>query len=178
MGKSDCEGLEVQIKKINNEKLKVILSSHDLNEKNIDIDSFLANTIESQDLFFEILDLAEEQFDFNIENNKAVVEAISLDNNLFILIITKLKNEFTAVATNSLKTFCFHQLDDFFSIYSLLEKDKLSSQNMYLYEWNQKYYLIIDTPSKQIENMLLEYTIPISYPSIGDVLIEHGNRVY
>ena len=64
---SDCE-VTVQIKKINNDKLKVILSSNDLDEKNIDVNSFLANSLESQDLFFEILDLAEEQYDFNIEN--------------------------------------------------------------------------------------------------------------
>ena len=83
----------MQIKKINNNKLKVILSLADLDENNVDIDSFLSNSIESQNLFFEILDLAEEQYGFNIEDNKAVVEAISLDNNIFVLTITKLKND-------------------------------------------------------------------------------------
>ena len=66
----------MQIKKINNNKLKVILSLTDLDKNNIDIDSFLSNSIESQNLFFEILDLAEEQYGFNIEDNKAVVEAL------------------------------------------------------------------------------------------------------
>ena len=60
----------MKIKKINNDKLKIIISSNDLDEKNIDIDSFLANPIESQNLFFEILDLAEEQYDFNVANMK------------------------------------------------------------------------------------------------------------
>ena len=59
----------MQIKKINNDKLKIILSSNDLDEKNVDVDSFLANPIESQNLFFEILDLAEEKYDFDIDNN-------------------------------------------------------------------------------------------------------------
>ena len=90
----------MQIKKINNNKLKVILSLTDLDKNNIVIDSFLSNSIESQNLFFEILDLAEEQYGFNIEDNKAVVEAISLDNNIFVLTITKLKNYTT---TNNLK---------------------------------------------------------------------------
>ena len=35
----------MQIKKINNDKLKVILNLNDLDEKNIDIDSFLSNPI-------------------------------------------------------------------------------------------------------------------------------------
>jgi negative regulator of genetic competence, sporulation and motility len=95
----------VQIKKINNNKLKVFLNSNDLNKKNIDVDSFLSNSIESQDLFFEILDLAEEKYDFIIENNKAVVETISLDNNIFVLTITKLKNIHENTSENSSKIF-------------------------------------------------------------------------
>ena len=37
----------MQIKKINSDKLKVILSSNDLNEKNINVDSFLSNSIDN-----------------------------------------------------------------------------------------------------------------------------------
>ena len=103
----------MKIKKINNDKLKIILSSNDLDEKNIDIDSFLANPIESQNLFFEILDLAEEKYDFDIENNRAIVETISLDdNNIFILTITKLKNDI-GTYTHSSKAYCFEDINDF-----------------------------------------------------------------
>ena len=113
----------MKIKKINNDKLKIILSSNDLDEKNIDIDSFLANPIESQNLFFEILDLAEEKFDFDIENNRAIVETISLDdNNIFILTITKLKNDICTYNYSS-KAYCFESVNDLLGFYSILGKN-------------------------------------------------------
>ena len=168
----------MQIKKINNNKLKVILNSNDLSEKNIDIDSFLSNSIESQDLFFEILDLAEEQYDFNIENNKAVVEAINLDNNLFILTITKLKNDFKNSYDSSLKIFCFENMDDIFTIYNILSKNYANLENTYIYEFNNKYYLLLNNISNNIENILLEYSSPINNPLFFEsILVEHAKRI-
>jgi len=163
----------VQIKKINNNKLKVILSSRDLNEKNIDIDSFLSNSIESQDLFFEILDLAEEEYDFNIEDNKAVVETISLDNNIFVLTITKLKTNFESTYTTPSKIYCFENIDDVFNIYSYLDKD-----NTYIYELANSYYLLINNVTNNIENILTEYSVPIKNSCILEqILIEHGKKI-
>lgn len=168
----------MQIKKINNDKLKVILSSNDLGEKNIDVDSFLANSLESQDLFFEILDLAEEQYDFNIENNKAVVEAINLDNNLFILTITKLKNDFKNSYDSSSKIFCFENMDDIFTIYNILNKNNSNLENTYIYEFNNKYYLLLNNISNNIENILLEYSSPINNPLFFEsILVEHAKRI-
>lgn len=174
---SDCE-VTVQIKKINNDKLKVILSSNDLDEKNIDVDSFLANSLESQDLFFEILDLAEEQYDFNIEDNKAIVEAINLDNNLFILTITKLKSDFKNSYDSSSKIFCFENMDDIFTIYNILNKNNVNLENTYIYEFNNKYYLLLNNISDNIENILLEYSSPINNPLFFEsILVEHAKRI-
>ena len=174
---SDCEVI-VQIKKINNDKLKVILSSNDLDEKNIDIDSFLANSIESQDLFFEILDLAEEQYDFNIENNKAIVEAITLDNNIFILTITKLKSELKNSYNSSSKIYFFESIDDIFSIYNILNENNINLDNTYIYEFFNKYYLLSSNISDNIENILLEYSSPINNPLFFEsILVEHAKRI-
>lgn len=168
----------MQIKKINNDKLKVILSSNDLDEKNINVDSFLANSLESQDLFFEILDLAEEQYDFNIENNKAIVEAINLDNNLFILTITKLKSDFKNSYDSSLKIFCFENMDDIFTIYNILSKNYANLENTYVYEFLNKYYLLLNNISNNIENILLEYSSPINNPLFFEsILVEHAKRI-
>lgn len=163
----------MQIKKINNNKLKVIISSTDLDKKNIDVDSFLSNSIESQDLFFEILDLAEEEYDFNIENNKAVVETISLDNNIFVLTITKLKNNFENTYEIPSKIYCFENIDDIFNIYSFLDKD-----NTYIYEFSNNYYLLINNPDSNTENILTEYSVPIKNSCILEpLLIEHGKKI-
>ena len=163
----------MQIKKINNNKLKVILSTNDLNKKNIDVDSFLSNSIESQDLFFEILDLAEEELNFNIENNKAVVETISLDNNIFVLTITKLKNNFDNCYQNQTKIYCFETFDDIFNIYSFLDKD-----NTYVYEFSGNYYLVLNNITCNNQKILSEYSEPIKNSDILEsVLIEHGKKI-
>ena len=163
----------MQIKKINNNKLKVILSSNDLDKKNIDVDSFLSNSIESQDLFFEILDLAEEEYNFNIENNKAVVETISLDNNLFVLTITKLKNNSESTYKGPCKLYRFENINDILNIYYYLN---IANTNIYVFSNN--YYILFDNIDKKSENILLEYAIPINkYSIIEPILIEYGKRV-
>lgn len=167
----------MKIKKINNDKLKIILSSNDLDEKNIDVDSFLANPIESQNLFFEILDLAEEEYDFDIENNKAVIEAISLDNNIFILTITKLKNDICTYNFQS-QIYCFEDINDLLNFYSIAKKFNLDLSNISLYQLGNKYYFILEETNKILENFLFEFSYPVkNYSLIKDIFIEYGNKI-
>ena len=163
----------MQIKKINNNKLKVILSSNDLNKKIIDIDSFLSNSIEYQDLFFEILDLAEEKYDFDIENNKAIVETVSLDNNLFILTITKFKNDLVSTYSSSSKLYCFENIDDFMNIYNYL-----NNYNFTLYKFLNNYFLVIHNIDNSLNNLLSEYSISLEKSEhIESILLEHGKII-
>ena len=76
----------MQIEKVNKNKLKVILNTNDLKENHIDLNTFMANSLESQELFLDILDLAEEEFGFYVDNSKLVIESVSLANNIFIRI--------------------------------------------------------------------------------------------
>lgn len=163
----------MQIKKINNNKLKVILNSNDLNKKNIDIDSFLSNSIESQDLFFEILDLAEEEYDFNIDNNKAVIETISLDNNIFVLTITKLINSFENSSEKDCNIYRFENINDILNIYSFISKD-----NTYVYEINNYYYLFANNIDNNTKKILSEFSLPIkNNKNLEYILAEHGKKL-
>ena len=168
----------MKIKKINDDKLKILLSSNDLNEKNIEIDSFLANPIESQDLFFEILDLAEEKFDFEIENNKAIIEAISLDNNnLFILTITKLKND-TCTYNNYEKAYYFETTNDLLNFYSVIETNNMNLIKNNIYYYKNNYYILLDNKIKNLENTLLEFASPVkNFCALKDILIEYENKI-
>lgn len=167
----------MKIKKINNDKLKIILSSRDLDEKNIDVDSFLANPIESQNLFFEILDLAEEKYNFDIENNRAIVEAISLDdNNIFILTITKLKND-TCTYSNHSKAYCFENINDLLNFYSILEKNCLTAIKSNIYQLGNKYYFLLNEENTYLENFLLEFSYPLkNFSLLQDIFLEYGNK--
>lgn len=170
----------MQIKKINNDKLKVILNLNDLDEKNIDVDSFLSNPIESQNLFFEILDLAEEKYDFDIDNNKAVIEAISLDNNIFILTITRLKNDLCTYASEKFKIYCFEDINDLLNFYLFVQKNNIivDSLKSHIYLFGNKYYILLNEDNLFLENFLLEFSSPInSYNTVKDIFIEYGNKI-
>ena len=168
----------MKIKKINNDKLKIILSSNDLDEKNIDIDSFLANPIESQNLFFEILDLAEEKFDFDIENNRAIIETISLDNNnIFILTITKLKNDIYTYIHSS-KAYCFEDVNDLLNLYCVIEKNNNDIITSNIYQFENKYYFLLNEENKFLETFLLEFAYPLKdFSLLQDILLEYSKKI-
>ena len=167
----------MQIKKINNDKLKIILSSNDLDEKNVDVDSFLANPIESQNLFFEILDLAEEKYNFDIANNKAIVEAISLNNNIFILTITKFSTECPTYNQN-IKVYCFEDINDLLNLCSFTKRNHIHTPEIEIYNFSNKYYLILNEENTSLENVLLEFSTLLSNSSyIQDIFKEYGKRI-
>ena len=168
----------MKIKKINDDKLKIILSSNDLDEKNIDIDSFLANPIESQNLFFEILDLAEEKYDFDIDNNRAVIEAISLDNNIFILTITKLKNDSCTYCDNNSTIYRFDDINDLLNFYSFIKEKNIKLIDPFIYQFADKYYFFNNEKNINLENILLEFSYPIhNYNLAQDVFMEYGHKL-
>ena len=168
----------MQIKKINNNKLKVILNSNDLYEKNIDIDSFLANPIQSQNLFFEILDLAEEKYNFDIDNNRAVIEAISLDNNIFILTITKLKNDSCTYNTNNSTIYCFDTINDLLNFYTSIKEKHIKLLDPCIYQFEDKYYFSLNNNNKDLENLLLEFSSPINdYNLTQNIFMEYGKKL-
>lgn len=79
----------MKIEKINENKIRIIFSSDELIENNINIHSFLSNSIETQKLFLAILDIAHEDFGFDITNSNLSCETISFSNKQFVIIVTK-----------------------------------------------------------------------------------------
>jgi len=67
----------MKIEKLNENKIRIILNLDDLKEKNIDFHSFMSNSIESQDLFLDMLDKAEEEIGFITKDYKLIIEAIA-----------------------------------------------------------------------------------------------------
>ncbi len=73
----------MQIEKISENKIRIILNMQDLQEKNIDLHSFMSNSVESQDLFRYILTKAEKEFGFQTSDYKLMIEAISTPERKF-----------------------------------------------------------------------------------------------
>lgn len=167
----------MQIKKINNDKLKIILSSNDLDEKNVDVDSFLANPIESQSLFFEILDLAEEKYNFDIENNKAIIEAISLDNNIFILTITKISKD-CYTYNQKQKIYYFENINDLLNLYSFIKNNNICPPELEIYKFLNKYYMLLNEETPNFENILLEFShLQNNFSYLKDICVEYGTKI-
>ncbi len=73
----------MQIEKLNENKIRITLNLEDLKENNIDLHSFMASSIESQDLFYNMLDKAEREVGFKTENYKLMIEALAIPNRKF-----------------------------------------------------------------------------------------------
>lgn len=55
----------MKIEKLTENKIRIILDMQDLQEKNIDLHSFMSDSLESQDLFYDMLDKAEKEVRFS-----------------------------------------------------------------------------------------------------------------
>ncbi len=116
----------MKIEKVNDNKIKVMFNSSELEENNISVHSFLAGSSESQKLFLAILDIASEEFGFNTDNCKVSCETISFNNKNFVTIVTKSTNKST-ITSNS---------------YNLLDFTESLSQNSLSYPISLKSNLI------------------------------------
>lgn len=67
----------MKIEKITENKIRITLNVDDLREKNIDFHSFMSNSIEAQDIFFDMLKEAEEKVGFETKDYKILLEAMA-----------------------------------------------------------------------------------------------------
>lgn len=162
----------MQIEKVNNNKLKVILNINDLEKNNIDLNTFMANSLESQELFLDILDLAEEEFNFYVDNSRLIIESISISNNIFIFTITKLSDVNDLSSQNNI--YCFNNFDEFTSILPLVNKEIISNS----YTYQNKFYLIINKLDK-LNTIIEEFaSSKISSDYLESILLEHGSLCF
>ncbi len=158
----------MQIKKINNYKLEVVLNKDDLAQNDIDVNSFMANSLESQELFLDILDLAEEKFNFFVDNSKLAIESICLANNIFIFTITKLSEQENSNYSNYI--YCFNSFDNLSYILSIINNDSKATCYMY----NNKFYLIVEKSSKY-NSIINEFSDSKNkLECFENILMEHG----
>ena len=152
----------MKIEKLNENKIRITLNIDDLNEKDIDFHSFMSNSIESQEIFLEMLDKANKEVGFNTHNCKVMIEALAMSDGHFILTITRYKVEdekensskkkinFKRKSPNLNPTktiYSFYSFDEFCDFCNSLDKKILKSiskiaEAVELYVYNDVYYLI------------------------------------
>lgn len=156
----------MKFEKVNDDKIKITLSSADLKANDIDFHSFMSNSNETKSLFLSVLDKAERDYGFSTDNYRLKVETVALDNGNFILTITRSKDsslyntqelskkrfrvsrKVPNILSESL-VYKFNTFDDFCSFVEYISNsilsdiDKVSKSSM-LYSYNDNYYLVFN----------------------------------
>lgn len=183
----------MKFEKLNDNKIRIVLNNQDLQDKNIDFNSFMSNSIETQDLFLEILSKAEEKVGFVTKDYKIKIEALAMENGDFVVIVTRFETDNMKLAqsirkpkkvlTNSkLHTtsseclvYAFVNFDDFCSFSNEISSIKSYStlaKSIVLYTYNSTYYLLfkkVNTDHCEIKRFyatITEYATHVKNPDI------------
>ena len=172
----------MKIEKLSENKIRVIFNYEDLSNNNIDIHSFMSNSVESQSIFLNILNEAERKVGFITDNYKLSIEALALSNNTFIITITKMEKEFNKshrvhAQRNNFSNTISSKLIYKFSTYTdlICLKNFLKNYNSelfnkfiksyLLYEYNNFLFLIIENIENKniidLTNIISEFAIQI-----------------
>ena len=189
----------MKFEKINKDKIKVTINSDDLDKKDIDLHSFMADSDETQSLFLDVLDMAEKDFGFSTKDYNLKVETVALSDGVFILTITRiLDKESTGGSDTFLSApkkqpranrkkpcisssivYKFDSFDDFCAFTSILYENmqinyKRISKDTALYNYQDNYYLIffnVNTKFQELKKTFSLITEFATYISSSDVFI-------
>lgn len=151
----------MRFEKLNEDKIKITLSHEDLQKKDIDFHTFMSNSIESQDLFFDMLEEAEKEIGFTTKDYLIRIEALAIAGGDFVLTITRTLPE--KVKSNVRKKvhikrkkanieaaqaiYLFSTFEDYCSFVHFFQKNQFKTanlaKNIALYEYKNSYYLIL-----------------------------------
>ena len=189
----------MKIEKINEDKIRITLNLDDLKEKNIDFHSFMANPIESQGLFLDVLETAEKEIGFVTKNHKIILDALVTSDGNFVLTVTRnsencpkkkiIVKRNMSDSNKSTIIYSFKQFEDVISfckyISSLPNKDKFyNSKLTSLFQYKNIYYIIFrnvnlnSTKLKSFEIMISEFGTRVANPSLFEgKILEFGTKI-
>ena len=181
----------MKFEKLNENKIRIVLNTQDLVDKNIDFNSFMSNSIETQGLFLDMLEEAEEKVGFITRDYKIKIEALAMDSGDFVIIVTRFNEEQKNSSVSRAKKitarrkstipgseyliYSFNSFDDVcnFSNYITDFDGYLNiAKSAILYDYNSKYYLSfskINTEHPRIKNfyaLVTEFGTYINNPDL------------
>lgn len=162
---------------LNENKIRITLTIQDLAEKEIDFHVFMSNSAEAQDVLLDMLEQAKKETGFDPEDYNLKVEALVMADTNFIFTITKLppeekskisKRKFTVkrkniVPSSTQAVYCFNSFDDFNDFLVFLSKNTLFNykklaKSITLYEYKEKYYLLMNNINTEFIDKIKFYT--------------------
>ncbi len=171
----------MKFEKLNENKIKITLSMHDLEEKDINFHDFMSNSLESQDLFLDMLEEAEEKIGFKTRNCKVKIEALAMTENDFVLTVTRilpdtLKKHFYVSPKKKVKAkrkiqdlqsahliYKFNSFDDYCYFIEFMLKNDLQDANkiakeISVYIFKDFYYLILSNLNTEYKKLSKFFT--------------------
>lgn len=168
----------MKFEKLNDNKIRITLTIQDLAEKEIDFHVFMSNSAEAQDILLDMLEQAKKETGFDPEDYNLKVEALVMADTNFIFTITKLppeekskvsKKKFTVKRKNitpssTQAVYCFYSFDDFNDFLVFLSKNRLFNctkklaKSITLYEYKDKYYLLMSNTNTELIDKIKFYT--------------------
>ena len=180
----------MKIEKLNDNKLKITISIDDLEDKNIDLYSFMHNSQETQDLFWDLLNKAERECGFNVDNSMIYVEATTTGGGNFTLIVTKTNEKPAFINSQSSKRkniklkrkatplqnveniYEFENFDDICEFAKMIDNTNVLDNS--LYSMNGKYYL---KASNITCNNILEYANVCASPKMVEAKLNEYGKI-
>ena len=191
----------MQIEKLNENKIRITLNLDDLKENNIDLHSFMASSIETQDLFYNMLDRAEKEVGFKTKDYKLMIEALAIPNGNFVLTVTRFSKDIEPIkkpkakrksisTCNNVSIYEFSNFDNFIELCHYLISNTDSStyiklKKSKLYKLDSKYYLVLNIANIKLDNFkklhcsIVEFGRFISNSDLFErKLIEYGTIIF
>lgn len=193
----------MRIEKVNENVLRVTITQNDLEERNIDLGSLNYNSPAAQELFWDMMERAEEQYGFASTDSQLIFEASPENEDGFVVTITKVDSdgEFESIqkyikskyknsdlrqkkkkskVCSALKIYCFDSIDDLC---------KLSKRIIAIYKGestlfkckNCYYLLLTGTSNSSLQSLdiwMSEYSTQIGNSSFFEgYLNEYGEKI-
>ena len=197
----------MKIEKLTENKLRVILNIEDLEINNVDLDSVIHNTPETQTLILSILNQAEKEVGFYARDCKILIEAFASFDGNFVFTITKTpavsniahsfsrkmpKAKRKSFNLDSSIIYSFQNFDEFCEFCKALyieflshESIKLICKNTSLYFYKDTYYLLISGINTNYEHLNMFFSVISEFTNKIDncknldaKLIEHGKPIF
>ncbi len=187
----------MKIEKINDNKIKVTLSTTELQERNLDFQALRYNTPEAQTLFWDMMKQAENEHGFKTTNCQLFIEAAaSVNDGQFIVTVTKLQGNGNSLPPAPQKRKLpipelkvrkkqipktqnyIYKFNDFEQICNLLSSGNVPKDlPASLYEYKNSFF-IIARPSKAVHLIISEFgEVVKDSVSIEGILMEHGRKI-
>lgn len=195
----------MKIEKLTENKIRIILNIDELKLNNVDFESVLNNTPETQTLILSILNQAEKEVGFYTQDSKILIEAIASFDGTFVFTITKTTSNTPTFLrkkpqakrksfrpNSKTLVYSFNNFDEFCEFCKALYMEFLSHKNLTtickntaLYFYKNIYYLLIydtnlnHTYINVFFSVISEFTDRVDNCKNFDAkLIEHGRPIF